>query len=126
LPRPTADAGASTEDVGGNMQAMLCDLYGVHDVREDSNEPQPEAQSGEEQIMDDAPNIGDAQKYDELLKKVDKPLHRKTKHSKLSAIVHLYNLKCLGGVTNMIYSVLFEFVNQLLPDDGEALPDNTY
>jgi hypothetical protein len=40
LPRPFADAGLSTEDVGGNMQAMLCDLFGVHDVRKDSNEPQ--------------------------------------------------------------------------------------
>jgi hypothetical protein len=111
LPRPTADASASTENVGGNMQAMLRDLFGVHDVREDSNEPQPEAQSGEEQIMDDAPNTGDAQKYDELLEKADKPLHGKTRHSKLSATVHLYNLKCLGGVTNTIFSVLIEFVN---------------
>jgi hypothetical protein len=47
---------------------MLRDLLSVHDVREDSNEPQPGAQGGEEQIMDDAPDTGDAQKYDELLK----------------------------------------------------------
>jgi hypothetical protein len=44
------------------MQAMLRDLFGVHDVREDSNEPQPGAQGGEEQIMDDASDPGDAQK----------------------------------------------------------------
>jgi hypothetical protein len=61
--------------------------------------------------MDDAPDTGDAQKYDELLKKVDMPLHGKTRHSKLSATVHLYNLKCLGGVTNTIFSTLLEFVN---------------
>jgi Zn ribbon nucleic-acid-binding protein len=35
-------------------------------------------------------------------------------------------LKCLGEVSNTIFSALLEFVNQLLPDDGEALPDNTY
>jgi hypothetical protein len=46
----------------------------VHDVREASNEPQPGTQGGEEQIMDDAPDTGDAQKYDELLKNSDKPL----------------------------------------------------
>jgi hypothetical protein len=40
--------------------------------------------------------------------------------------VPLYNLKCLGGVTNTIFSALLEFANQLLPDDCEALPDNTY
>jgi hypothetical protein len=126
LPRSTADAGPSTADVGGNMQAMLRDLFGVHDVREDIDDPQPGGQGGEQLISDDAPNVGDAQKYDELLKNSDKPLHGKTRHSKLSATVHLYNLKCLGGVTNTIFSALLEFVNQLLPDDGESLPDNTY
>jgi hypothetical protein len=76
--------------------------------------------------LDDAPDIGNAQKYDELLKNSDKPLYRKTRHIKLSATIHLYDLKCLGGVTNTIFSPLLEFVNQLLPDDGEALPDNIY
>jgi hypothetical protein len=50
------------------MQAMLRDLFGVHNVREDSNEPQLGAQGGEEQVSDDTPDRGDAQKYDELLK----------------------------------------------------------
>jgi hypothetical protein len=110
LLRPAIDARPSTEDVGGNMQAMLRDLFGVHDVKEDSNEPQPGAQAGEEQIMDDAPDRGNAQKYNELLKNSDKSLHGKTRHSKLSATIHLYNLKCLGGVTNTIFLALLEFV----------------
>jgi hypothetical protein len=87
LPRSAVDAGPSTEDVGGNMQALLRDLFGVHDVREDSNEPQLRAECGEEHVSDDTPDRGDAQKYDELLKNSDKPLHGKTKHSKLSATV---------------------------------------
>ena len=61
-----------------------------------------------------------------MLKKADKLLHGQTRHSKLSATVHLYNLKCLGGVSNTIFLALLEFINQLLPDNGEALPDNTY
>jgi hypothetical protein len=126
LTRSATNASPNTKDVGGNMQAMLRDLFGVHDVREDHLETQPEAQGGEEQILDDAPDTGNAQKYDDLLKKAEKPLHGRTRHSKLSAIVHLYNLKCLGKVSNTIFSALLEFVNQLLPDDGEALPDNTY
>jgi hypothetical protein len=112
--------------VGGNMQAMLRDLFGVHDVREDHLEPQPEAQGSEEQILDVAPDTSDAQKYDDLLKKAEKPLYGRTRHSKLSATVHLYNLKCLGEVSNTILLTLLEFVNQLLPNDGKALPNNTY
>ena len=125
MTRPAANAGVNTEDVGGNIQAMLRDLFGVHDVKEDSIEPQPEVQGGEEQIMDDALDTSDAQKYDELLKQADKPLHGRIRHSKLSATVHQYNLKYLGGVTNTIFSALLEFVNQLLLNDGETLPDNT-
>jgi hypothetical protein len=102
LNRPATDAGPNTEDVGGNMQAMLCDLFCVHDVWEDHLEPQPEAQGGEEQILDDAPDTGDAQKYNDLLKKAEKPLHGQTRHSKLNAIVHLYNLKCLGRVSQSV------------------------
>ena len=105
---------------------MLRDLFGVHDVREHNNESQPGVHGAKEPIIDDEPDKGDAQKYDDLLKQANKPLHEKTKHSKLSAIIHLYNLKCVGGVTNTIFSAFLEFVNQLLPDDGEALPVNTY
>jgi hypothetical protein len=105
LPRPAADACANIEDVSGNMQTMLCDLFGMHDVKEDSYKPQPRAQGGEEQIMVDEPDTCDVQKYDDLLKKADKLLHKKTRHSKLSATVHIYNLKCLGGVSNTIFSL---------------------
>ena len=35
---PAAAVGAST-DQGGNMQAMLRDLFGMHGVREDNSEP---------------------------------------------------------------------------------------
>ena len=111
LTQPLPDACASTENVGGNMHAMLHDFFGMHDVREDENESQSKVQGAEEPIVDDEPDIGDVQKYDDLLKKANKPLHKKTRHSKLSATVHLYNLKCVGRVTNMIFSTFLEFVN---------------
>jgi hypothetical protein len=94
------------------MHAMLRNLFGVDDVKEDNYEPQRGGvQDGEEQLMDDEPNMGNAQKYDDLLKKADKPLHGKTKHSKLSATVHLYNLKCVSRVTNTIFLIFLEFFN---------------
>jgi hypothetical protein len=76
--------------------------------------------------VDDELDRDDAQKYDDLLKKADKLLHGKTRHNKLSATIHLFNLKCVGGVTNRIFSAFLEFFNQLLPNDGEALLVNTY
>ncbi|GLT54465.1 hypothetical protein SLA2020_276610 [Shorea laevis] len=67
-----------------------------------------------------------AKKFYDLLKDADKPLHDNTKHSKLGAIVHLYNMKCMGGWSNTIFTSLFEFINQLLGTDRLFLPNNTY
>jgi hypothetical protein len=60
-----------------------------------------------------------------MLKKAEKPLHEGTKHSKLSATVHMYNLKCVGGVSNNIFSAFLELINQLLPACEDSLPANT-
>jgi len=61
-----------------------------------------------------------------MLKKSEKPLHEGTKHCKLSATVHLYNLKCIGGISNNSFSSLLEFIIQLLPTCNNTLPANTY
>jgi len=66
-----------------------------------------------------------ARKFYNLIKDADKPLHANTKHSKLGAIVHLYNFKCMGGWSNSIFSSLLEFINELLLTDG-TLPNNTH
>jgi len=65
-------------------------------------------------------------KYYELLKTTEKPLHPGTKHSKLSATVHMYNWKCVEGISNKIFSDILELMNQLLPPCDETLPGNRY
>jgi len=60
-----------------------------------------------------------------MLKKAEKPLHEGTKHSKLSAIVHMYNLKCVDGVSNNIFLAFLELINQLLLACEDSLPANT-
>ena len=60
-----------------------------------------------------------------MLKEAEGSLYDRTKNSKLSATVHLYNLKCVGGLSNKIFSSLIEFINQLLPEDTH-MPVNTY
>jgi hypothetical protein len=74
------------------MHSMLRDAFGMHDVAE--------AVSTDRQQVDEGTSFGDALKYQELLKTVEKPLHPGTEHSKLSATVHTYNLKCVGGISN--------------------------
>jgi hypothetical protein len=96
---------------------MLCDAFNVHDVEVVSSQPQE---------VNEGISGRDALKYHELLKTAEKPLHPGTKHSKLSATVHMYNLKCIGGISNKIFSDILELINQLLPPCDETLPVNTY
>jgi len=66
-----------------------------------------------------------ARKFYEMLKDADKPLHDNTKHSKLGAIVCLYSLKCMGGLSNALFTFLLEFINELIPTES-PLPKDTY
>jgi hypothetical protein len=43
----------------------------------------------------------------------------------LGPIVHLYNFKCMGGWSNLFFSSLLEFINELFPTKG-TLNKNTY
>jgi len=117
------ELGECTEQGGGlkqvgDMRAMLRDAFGVHDVGE--------VVSSQLQEVNEGTSGGDALKCHELLKTAKKPLYPGTKHSKLSATVHMYNLKCVGGISNKFFSDILELINQLLPACDETLPINTY
>jgi hypothetical protein len=107
------------------MHAMLRDAFSMHKVREDNCELEVVVQGGEE-IANEVATEGDVLKYYDLLKKTEKPFHGCTKHSKLTITIHLYNLKCVGGLSKTIFSALLEFIIQLLPTSDETLPVNTY
>jgi hypothetical protein len=114
--RSAADAASGSTEQGGDM----------HEVREDNCEPEVIVQGGEEIGWNEESDEENAQKYYDMLKKSEKPLHGGTKHNKLSAIVHLYNLKCVGGLSNKIFSDLLEFIIKLLYACDDTLPANTY
>jgi hypothetical protein len=116
------NSSAPVFDESRTMNAMLCDVFGMHKSRADDVGAQPNVVESVQDAVDDET----ARKYYKLRMESEKPLHDKTKHSKLGAIIHLYNLKCMGGMSNTIFTSLLEFINQLLPTDGETLPKNTY
>ncbi|XP_035548643.1 uncharacterized protein LOC118349177 [Juglans regia] len=82
----------------------------------------------EAEAVDDnsqGPNKG-VQKFYNMLKDADETLYEGcTKHSRFSAIVRLWNMKCLGGWSNNSFVELLEFLNELLPS-GASLLKNTY
>jgi hypothetical protein len=111
------------------MQDMLNDVFAMHDVCVEAGgsqvrvEVEAEAEPVDVEIEDSnrVPN-----KLEELLKDADTPLHGNTKHSKLGAIVRLFSIKCMGGWSNTSFSMLLEFINELMHPDASLLPKDTY
>ncbi|XP_024200193.1 uncharacterized protein LOC112203452 [Rosa chinensis] len=68
----------------------------------------------------------EAEKFYKLLEDANKEVYPGCKKfKKLEAVVRLYQLKCLGGLSDNIFSKLLEFIKELLPE-GECLPDSFY
>jgi hypothetical protein len=86
----------------------------MHDIRADDGECQVQVQAKDVPEAIEKEIDLSAKKFYNLVQDADKPLHDKTKYSKLSAIVYLYNLKCMGGLSNTIFTSLLEFINQLV------------
>jgi hypothetical protein len=111
------------------MQDMLNDVFMMHDICVEAggsqvrDEVEAEAEPVDVEIEDSnrVPN-----KLEELLKDADTPLHGNTKHSKLGAIVRLFSIKCMGGWSNTSFSMLLEFINELMHPDASLLPKDTY
>ena len=125
---PTVEGNSSAPvlDESRTMNAMLHDVFSMHKSKADEFASHITAQPDVVESVQDVIDDETTRKYYNLCMKSKKPLHDKTKHSKLGAIVHIYNLKCMGGMNNTIFTSLLEFINQLLPTDGEALPKNSY
>jgi len=108
------------------MQDMLTDVFAMHDVcvEVDGSQVGVEAEAGYVDVeIEDSNKVPN--KLEDLLKDADMPLHGNTKHSKLGAIVRLYSIKCMGGWSNTSFSMLLEFINELMHPDA-SLPKDTY
>jgi hypothetical protein len=65
-------------------------------------------------------------KFYDMLKDADDPLYEGcTKFSKLTAVVQLYHLKCMGGWSNTSFTWLLQTLVDMLPA-GAKLPKDTY
>jgi len=110
------------------MQDILNDVFAMHNVCVEASGSQVGVEDEAEAEFVDAEiensNKG-TNKLDDLLKEADTPLHENIKHSKLGAIVRLYSIKCMGGWSNTSFSMLLEFINELM-DSDVSLPKDTY
>ncbi|XP_042969067.1 uncharacterized protein LOC122301749 [Carya illinoinensis] len=115
------------EDSSG-MTTMLHDVFPMFDHEMVEGGPEIGVEDGEAGVQNENRQGSSERvnKFYNMLKDADEPLYEGcTKHTKFSAIVRLWNMKCLGGLSNSIFTELLEFVNELLPP-GASLPKNAY
>ncbi|XP_052117337.1 uncharacterized protein LOC107489344 isoform X2 [Arachis duranensis] len=112
-----------------DMENMLRDHFGVWDIEEDIEEPNEEhikediGEPYEEHVEE--PNE-DAAKFYKLLDDSEKELYPGcTYFSKLSFLMRLFHIKCLGGWSNKSFSMLLELLNDSFPK-GVQLPASYY
>ncbi|XP_042946110.1 uncharacterized protein LOC122279492 [Carya illinoinensis] len=125
----TIDAQNNNEQINegsSGMTTMLHDVFPMFDSEIVEGGPEIGVDAGEaglqnENRQDSSERVN---KFYNMLKDVDEPLYEGcTKHTKFSDIVRLWNMKCLGGLSNSIFTKLLEFVNELLPPRA-SLPKN--
>ena len=108
--RPITDT-PLMQDESRTMHAMLADIFGMHEVRGNDCVFQIELQLDVVDAVHEEVDDKNMRKSYILLKETKKALHEKTKHNKLGTIIHLYHLKCIGGISNKIFTLQLEFLN---------------
>ncbi|XP_071741432.1 uncharacterized protein [Rutidosis leptorrhynchoides] len=101
-----------------DMHNMLNDLFPTDISCGDGLE------EGDTNTSNDQPIEIGRNKLDDLLKDAEKQVYPNSKVNKLSCVVHLYHIKCLNGWSNKSFSMLLEFLSDLLPE-GNLLPKTT-
>jgi hypothetical protein len=102
--------------------------YGENIQTQDN--PDIESTLGDQVLLEDMEEMisdmaGGHNDFNDLLEYSKHELYPGCKFSKLSAIVHLFHLKCLNGWSNKSFMDLLEFLIELLPKDN-FLPKSYY
>ena len=103
---------------------MLYDMFPIHDMTSRSMKEVPSVQQPTKGLAE-GPNE-DALQFMKLLEDANRPCYKGCKHfNKLSAIVHLYHIKCLNDWTNKSFTMLLQFLLDFLPSNAK-LPKDFY
>ena len=107
-----------------NLHNMLHEMFPLQDMASGIMEEVSIVQQPTEGLAE-GPNE-DALQFMKLLEDANQPCYEGCKYfSKLSAIVHLYHMKCLNGWTNKSFTMLLQFLLDFLPSNSK-LPKDCY
>ncbi|GJW92579.1 hypothetical protein Tco_0170132, partial [Tanacetum coccineum] len=106
-----------------DMDGLLGDLFPAAPLESRVHMGESEINAGP--INSEPMDKNEKRNFDDLLKEADQKIYMDAKYTKLSCLVHLYHLKSLNGWSNKSFSMLLEFLQDLLPI-GNLMPKTTH
>ncbi|GJY78866.1 transposon, En/Spm-like protein [Tanacetum coccineum] len=106
-----------------DMDGLLGDLFPAAPLESRIHMGESEINAGP--INSEHMDKNEKKKFDDLLKEAEQKIYMDAKYTKLSCLVHLYHLKSLNGWSNKSFSMLLEFLQDLLPI-GNLMPKTTH
>ncbi|GKC14134.1 hypothetical protein Tco_1010916 [Tanacetum coccineum] len=95
------------------MDGLLGDLFPAAPLESRVHMGESEINAGP--INSEPMDKNEKKKFDDLLKEAEQKIYMNAKYTKLSCLVHLYHLKSLNGWSSKSFSMLLEFLQDLLP-----------
>jgi hypothetical protein len=98
----------------------------MRDLINDAFEPEggSRVEAHDDALNDSQETNNRGSKFGNLFKEAEQKVYPNCKYNKLSCVVHLYHLKCLNGWSNKSFTMLLEFLKDLLPEEN-VLPKTT-
>nr|GEX02948.1 hypothetical protein [Tanacetum cinerariifolium] len=109
-----------------DIRGLGRDGFGINSLPSDNTQLEDTTIEGDtEESTENGDHSDEGVSYKRLLEECDKELYAGCKYSNLSFILHLYHIKCIGGISNMDFSMILELLRDAFPR-LIALPSSTY
>ncbi|GKA31525.1 hypothetical protein Tco_0717830 [Tanacetum coccineum] len=109
-----------------DIRDLVRDALGINSLPSDNTQLGDTTIEGDTEESTENGDHGDkGVSYKRFLEECDKELYAGCKYSNLSFILHLYHIKCIGGISNKTFSMIQELLRDAFPH-LTALPSSAY
>ncbi|GKC33034.1 hypothetical protein Tco_1040328 [Tanacetum coccineum] len=108
-----------------DIRGLVRDALGIDSLPSDNTQLGDTTMEGDtEESAENGDHGDEGVSYKRLLEECDKELYAGCKYSNLSLTLHLYHIKCIGGISNKTFSMILELFRDAFPH-LTALPTST-
>nr|GEU97721.1 tetratricopeptide-like helical domain, DYW domain protein [Tanacetum cinerariifolium] len=109
-----------------DIRGLVHDAFGINSLPSNNTQLGDTTIEGDtEESTKNGDHSDEGVSYKSLLEECDKELYVGCKYSNLSFILHLYHIKCIGGISNKTFSMILELLRDAFPH-VMMLPSSAY